>query len=175
MTNIHYIIAIISKLPTDLEDVRHILPFWFNYLYWFIVIVGLAVVLSLIIYLGSKLIKYLQAQQLSEKFRAKEERERCYTKIELLRDLKIIMNNSLNNEDFRFGLHRMSAVLKMYYEIMLKKEIEEMTASEIKFHVHDRKELGNYFTELTVIQFRIHEPGREDFMGYYNRALKLVR
>jgi len=169
------ILAIISKLPTDLKDVQHILPFWFTFLYYFAWVIGTALVLSLIIYLCAKLFRYLQSIPAKDSFKSETAKERRYSKVELYRDLKIIMNNTINNDAYRFGLHRMSAVMKMYFEIALDKQIEEMTAKEIRTHVTERKELGKYFTELTVVQFRSYDPDKEEFMGYYRKALTLVR
>lgn len=166
--------AIVSKLPNDLEDVRHILPFWFNYLYWFVVILGMAVVLSLGIYLTSRLIQYLQAQKAVENFASVTAGKRRYSKGELIRDLKIIMTSTLNNKAYRLGLHRMAAVLRKYFEILLGKDIEEMTAHEILTQVQEQKELGKFFTELSLIQFAATAPNRKLFMQYYKKGLELV-
>jgi len=168
------IIAIISKLPNDLKDVQHILPFWFTYLYYFAWTVGIALVAILLIYLFSKLYKYMQSLP-AKKHVAAMVKERSYTRLQLNTDLKIIMDNAINNEEFRMGLHRMSGVMKSYFEIALKKEIEEMTAKEIRTHVKERKELGHFFTELTVVQYGISDPDKEEFLMYYKKAQKLVR
>jgi len=169
------ILAIISKLPIDLKDVMHILPFWFTYLYYFLWIAGIAVVVILIIFLSSKLIQYLQSLKVKEDFASETARERSYTKIELSRDLKLILDKSIKNSEYRFGLHRMSAILKTYFEILLKKDIEEMTAKEIRTHVKEKKRIGVFFTEITVTQFRNLEPDKEEFVGYYKKAVDLIR
>jgi len=167
-------IAIISKLPKDLYDVQHILPFWFTYLYWFLWFAGITLVFILLIYLGAKFVHYLQGLPTDEDAKFKLEQDRRFSKIELRRDLKVIFDNSIKNQAYRSGLHRMSAIIKTYFEILLKKDIEEMTAREIRINVEENKELGEFFTSLTVAQYKISEPEKEEFIQYYESALELI-
>lgn len=165
---------IVSKLPQDFYDVMRILPFWYTYLYYFLWVGGIALVLILLIYLGSKLVSFIQSRP-PKKFESQYSQDRRFSKVELRRDLRIIMENTKKNEEFRGGLHRMSSVLKTYFEILLKIDIEEMTAKEIKTHVKEKKDLGVFFTELTVSQYALEEPDQEKFISHYNKALKLIR
>ena len=166
-------LASLSKLPSDLEEVKHILPLWFTYLYYFLWVVGAALVLCLIIYLISRLLLYLQTQQ-AGRFAQKTISERTFSKQELKLKLRHILDESMQSKMFRLGLHRMSGLLKTYFEILLRLEIEEMTALEIKQNVRDKKDMGQFFTELTVAQYQVKEPDELQFSVLYKKALELV-
>lgn len=162
----------LTKLPQNLLDPLRILPFWFAYLYWFLWIAGIALVSILFVHLTIKFIKYLQEQREEKEFKLKEERR--FSKVQLQHALANIKDETLKNKNFRQGLHRISSVLKTYYEILLKKEIEEMTASEIKANIKEKKDLGDFFTELVVIQFASELPKEQDFISYYNQSVKIT-
>lgn len=162
-----------TKLPIDPFNVMHILPFWVKILYWAAWIVGAALVLSLLIYSITRLLLYLQSKS-SMGYFAKQKKQKLMSREEVLRFLKQILDNSVNQSNYRLGLHRMSALLKSYFEILLKKEIEEMTAAEIRASVKERKDIGTYFTDLTVTQYRIDDPTKDDVVEFYNKALELI-
>lgn len=152
----------------------HILPFWYAFIYWFLWIAGAALALIFMIYLLSRLVKHLNTRPARE-FASDAAKHRQFTAIQLKRDLKIIHDDALTTKKFREGCHRMSAVLKTYFEILLKLDIEEMTADEIRVHVKEKEELGMFFTSLTVTQYQHAEPSEEQVTNHYSRALELVK
>jgi hypothetical protein len=164
---------VFSKLPQDLLDVMHILPFWFKYLYWFLWIAGIALIASLAIHLLMKLFRHLQEQKAV--LEVKKSRERNFSRTELQHELKNIHRDITKSKEYRLGLHRISRIVKTYFEILLKKNIEEMTAKEITNSLHDKKELGIFFTELTVTQFSEDNPEKDDFVKHYEDTFKIVK
>lgn len=152
----------------------HILPFWYTLLYYMAWVFGTALAIIFVIYLLAKLLRYFNSRP-KPAFASETAKSRSFSSLELKRNLKIIYEESVSTSRFREGCHSMSAVLKTYFEILLSLDIEEMTAMEIKIHVKEKKELGDYFTELTVSQYQHVEPSKEDFDKHYNRALELIR
>lgn len=166
--------ATLTKLPVDFDGVKHILPFWFTYLYWFLWLCGSALALCLIIFLISRLLLYLQSRP-ENNLNQQIASGRTFSQADLKRDLKAIFNETTKSGMYRMGLHRVSAVMKTYFEVLLKVEIEEMTAAEIKLNVKNREKLGHFFTGLTVFQYQAHEPGKTEFESEYEKALDLVK
>lgn len=167
------LIATISKLPQDLIDVHHILPIWFKYLYMFMWGLGAFLVLSLLINFLVKLVRHLREIEsartnVQKKIQGMSEAELKIELAKLLQDVDTTKN-------FRSGLHRVSSLLKTYFEIRLKKEIEEMTASEILTQVKERKDLGTFFIELQVAQFKSQDPDMREFLEQYNRTVEIVK
>lgn len=167
------IIALVSKLPHDLLDVMHILPVWFNLVYNLLWLSGLGLVFFLLGILFLKLVRYLQNSP--NAYVPKITSPRQFSRAELHRQLEIILNNTTKSKNFRRGLHDLSAILKTYFEVLLNKEIEEMTAAEIKTHVREKKDLGDFFIELVVIQYGKMDPEQKNFMEYYNKSVNLIR
>jgi hypothetical protein len=50
-----------------------------------------------------------------------------------------------------------------------------MTAVEIKTHVREKNNLGDFFIELVVIQYGKADPEQKDFMTCYNKSIQLIR
>lgn len=167
------ILSLITKLPKDLLDVQHILPFWYSILYHLLWILGGAAVLCLVIYLASKFFRYLRSRP-PKPYESRLARERRYSRSQILKDIDEIYKSYLGSKNYRKGLHTLSATLKTYFEVQTKKNIEEMTSSEIREHVTDRKDLGVYFTNLTVVQFQEHDPNENEFIQKYEEGKKLV-
>lgn len=165
--------AAISKLPTDLLDVRHILPEWLAYLD--VIAKGLAflVVTSLSIHL---LVKYFRHRRELDAARAQVRRKvRSMSPAELKAELTAVLKDAERDKDYRAGLHQMSALIRAYFEISLKKEIEEMTAQEILSEVRERQDLGAYFAELSMVQYKKETPNLGEFVEVYNKAIDLVK
>jgi len=165
---------IVSKLPEDLLDVQHILPFWTQYAYWFLWIAGSTLVLILTVQLIAKLLKYLQSLNAGKGYET-EKPERQFSKGELKRRLKTIHDGTVESKDYRIGLHNISGELKSYFEVLLKRDIEEMTATEIKNALDRRKEVGDFFISMSVLQFRSKKPRKKDFTNTYEKALEIVK
>lgn len=166
-------IAIISKLPKDMLDVEHILPFWFSYLYWFLWALGIILVLALLIYLFVRFVNYFNSLPAGQVRRAMKARE--FTREMLRRELNAILDRTLTAGSFRQGCHDLSAVLRMFFEIQLKKEIEEMTADEIRLEIQERTEIGEYFIALRGLQYRLSDPSKDDFVLQYERTATVVK
>lgn len=167
------ILALVSKLPFDLLDVMHILPVWFNLVYNLLWLMGLGLVFFLLGNLFLKFLRYLNNRPGA--YVPKTTLPRQFSRSELHRQLEIILNRTTKSKNFRGGLHELSAVLKTYFEVLLNQEIEEMTATEIKAHVREKKDLGDFFIELVVIQYGKVDPEQKDFMTYYNKSVELIR
>lgn len=167
------ILNLITKLPQDLLDVQHILPFWYTILYYFLWIAGFAAALCLAIYLLSKFAKYLRSRP-PKPYESRLARERRYSRNQILKDIDEIYKNYLQTQNYRKGLHTLSSTLRTYFEVQTKKNIEEMTAAEIREHVVERKDLGVYFTGLSVAQFQEREPNENEFVQHYEEGKKLV-
>lgn len=165
---------LVSKLPTDLQDVMHILPFWFNYLYRFFLVLAIALVAILLIFAVSRLINYLNVINEGKRL-AHTKTARQMTRDEVGRKLLEIVAQASQTGNFRTGLHNMAALIKTYFEIALKQDIEEMTALEIKQHIVQRRELGDYFTDITVVQFSFSDPTAADLKIFLERAVKMIR
>ncbi len=165
---------LVSKLPTDLQDVMHILPFWFNYLYRFFLVLSIALVAILLIFAISRLINYLNIINEGKRL-ANTKLPRQMSREEVAKKLLEITALAAKTGNFRTGLHDMAALIKTYFEIALKQDIEEMTALEIKQHIVQRRELGDYFTEITVVQFGFGEPTAEHLKLFMERAVKMIR
>jgi hypothetical protein len=167
------LIATISKLPSDLMDVRHILPGWLVYLD--VIARGLALLAAAA--LASHLvIKFLRHRRELDAARQKLRLKiRSMSREELRTALAAILKDAERDKDFRAGLHRMSALIRAYFEISLKKEIEEMTAREILAEVSERQDLGTYFAELSMIQYKEESPDRSEFVEIYNKAVDLMK
>lgn len=167
------LLALVSKLPRDLLDVMHILPVWFNLVYNLLWLTGLGLVFFLLGNLCLKFLRYLKNRPGA--YVPKIELPRQFSRSELHRQLEIILHRTAKSKNFRVGLHELSAVLKTYFEVLLNKEIEEMTAAEIKTHVREKKDLGDFFIELVVIQYGKTEPEQTDFMTCYKKSVELIR
>lgn len=167
------LLALVSKLPLDLLDVMHILPIWFNLVYNLLWLMGLGLIFFLLGNLFLKFLRYLKNRPGA--YVPKTALPRQFSKSELHRQLEIILNRTTKNKNFRGGLHELSAVLKTYFEVLLNQEIEEMTAAEIKTHVREKKDLGDFFIELVVIQYGKMNPEQKDFMTCYNKSVDLIR
>jgi hypothetical protein len=163
----------ITRLPLDLLEVQHILPFWFTYLYWFLWTLGIAVVAFLVIFLFTKLIGYLNslpAARAKQRLLAREfPRERLKMAIAKIRD------DTLHSGSFRQGCHQLSALLRTYYDIHLKKDVEEMTATEIQREIKERTDLGDYFVAMRGLQFQSLSPTEEEFRQQFDLTLKVVK
>lgn len=167
------ILAALSKLPDDLLGVRHILPLWFNYVYLLLWTLGAFLVLSLIINLAVKLLGHMK--EVAAARQAIQKKVKSLTKEELKSALAELLKQADRDKNYRLGLHQMSSLLKTYFEIRLKKEIEEMTAFEIREQIREHGELGAYFTDLSLGQYRREKPGQSDFLEHYNRTVDLVK
>jgi hypothetical protein len=165
--------ALVSKLPRDLLDVMHILPIWFNLVYNLLWLMGLGLVFFLLGHLCLKFFRYLK--NCPGAYAPKITLPRQFSRAELQRQLEMILSKTNKDKNFRSGLHDLSAVLKMYFEVLLNKEIEEMTAVEIKTHVREKNNLGDFFIELVVIQYGKTDPEQKDFMTCYNKSIQLIR
>lgn len=168
------ILAAISKLPHDLFPVMPILPFWMTILYYSAWVIGSALVLSLILLALKKLFEFLRKTP-EVKPVTHQPQKRRYSKEEVLNDIRLIFDNSLKKGEHREALHRMSACLKSYFEILIKKDIEEMTASEIRDQIKENQKLGRFFTELSVAQYSQTDPSAETLTQSYNQAITLVK
>lgn len=166
-------LAAISKLPLDLLDVRHIFPPWFRYAHWLVWLVGVFLILSLVVNLIVKFLRYLAETR--ETGVGQVRRPRSMSLQQLKTALSIILTECDKTGDYRYGLHRISETLKAYFEIKLRKDIEEMTAEEIRVNITERNDLGNFFTELCLIQYREHTPSNAEFAALYNKTVDLVR
>jgi hypothetical protein len=167
------ILAALSKLPDDLLGIRHILPVWFSYVYLLLWALGGFLVLSLLINLAIKLLNHMK--EVTAARQAIRKKVRNLSKNELKTALTKLLKQTDQDKNYRLGLHNMSSLIKMYFEIRLKKEIEEMTALEIREQIREHNELGAYFTELSHSQYRRDNPGQSDFLGHYNKAVDLVK
>lgn len=167
------LIAALSKLPSDLLDVRHILPGWLAYLD---VIARGTIFLAAAILASHLVVKYLRHRRELEAARITLRRKiRSMSREQLKTALAVILKDADRDADFRTGLHRMSALIRAYFEISLKKEIEEMTAREILSEVSEREDLGVYFADLSVLQYKKESPDRREFVEIYNKAVDLVK
>lgn len=167
------ILAALSKLPDDLLGIRHILPVWFSYVYLFLWALGGFLVLSLLINLAIKLLTHMK--EVTAARQAIRKKVRNLTKKELKNALAELLKQTDRDKDYRLGLHQMSSLVKTYFEIRLKKEVEEMTALEIREQIREHDELGAYFTELSLSQYRRDKPRQSDFLGHYNKTVDLVK
>lgn len=167
------LIAALSKLPADLLDVRHILPEWLVYLDVITKGIAYVVVGSLAAHL---LVKYVRHRRELAAARIQLKRRiRSMSRDQLKAALTAVLKDTERDSDFRMGLHKMSALIRTYFEISLKKEIEEMTAQEILIEVREREDLGMYFKELSMVQYKKQTPNRGEFVEIYNKAVDLVK
>lgn len=167
------LIAAISKLPRDLIDVRHILPEWMSYLALIFKWLALFLILSLA---ADLVVNYLRhRRELAAARVAVKKRVRAMSAAQLRAALADILKNAEESRDFRQGLNKMSVVMRTYFEIKLRKDIEEMTAAEIKAAVSDRADLGAYFAELAAVQYRREAPARGELAALHNKAVDAAR
>lgn len=163
----------ITRLPKDMLDVEHILPFWFTYLYWFLWVLGIALIAGLLIYLFVKTIGWLNSLNVDNK--KKRELAREFSRERLKTIITKIKESTLKDAHYREGCHQLAATLRKFYDIHLKKDIEEMTATEIQREIRERTDLGEYFMAMRALQFETGEPSKEDFLEKLELTMKVVR
>lgn len=164
--------SIATKLPQDFFPVQHIFPFWFKYLYFILWSFGIFSVLSLLLVILIK-VRTHRKSLLETEF--SPSKEKALNKGDVLKELKRILKETNKTQNYRLALHQVSSLIRTFFELRFKVELEEMTSREIRENLKERMDIGNYFIKLTWTQYRKEAPTQKDFLEIYNLTVDLLK
>lgn len=160
--------APISKLPQDLLTMQRILPLWASVLYEIFFFLGLVLVIFTVGFVLFRSIFYLWS--LPAELHFKKKHFPFFDIQTLEKDISIVLKWAQKNKNYRKSLFYLSGFLKTFFEVLLKKNISNMTAKEIQPYLQGYPEMADFFLQIEKIQYQKSPPTEEDFVFYYNQA-----
>lgn len=79
----------------------------------------------------------------------------------------------MGRKEYREGCHMLSAEMKTWLESLTAMQVEEMTVREITRNLGS--ETGEFFQELSELQFDLRNPSRKKFAAMCKKAIEIGR
>ena len=156
----------LKELPAGMADPLHILPPWTS------LALTLGFLILLLVMLLWALVYYLTNRpQATDKLPSEPARPYQGSAIDAAIDKIRLTHSELEN--YREGCHVLSAVIKTHIEKLTGLDVEEMSPSEIGANL--KGNVGNFFSDLSILQFGRKEPTKNQFFSICDDSKKIAK